>query len=166
MLILEAAGGVGSFAVQIAKAFGAVVTGVASTEKLETVRGLGADDVIDYTANDPVDGSHRYDVILDIAGNRRLSDLRRALTPAGRLVIVGGETDGRWIGGNDQLRAHVWSMFIPQHLGTFISSENATDLGRSANSSSRPVRPIDRGFMLGDSSAIQHLVDGHTRGSS
>jgi len=173
VLILGAAGGVGSFAVQIAKAFGAVVTGVASTEKLETVRGLGADDVIDYTANDPVDGgqqysSQQYDVILDIAGNRRLSDLRRALTPTGRLVIVGGETDGRWIGGVDrQLRAHVWSMFVPQHLGTFISSENATDLEalRELIESGR-VRPlIDRSYALDDTAAaIQHLVDGRTRG--
>jgi NADPH:quinone reductase-like Zn-dependent oxidoreductase len=168
VLILGAAGGVGSFAVQIAKAFGAVVTGVASTEKLETVRGLGADDVVDYTANDPVDGSRQYDVILDIAGNRRLSDLRRALTPAGRLVIVGGETDGRWIGGTDrQVRAHVWSLFVPQHLGTFISSENATDLEalRELIESGR-VRPlIDRSYALGDTAAaIQHLVDGHTRG--
>ena len=129
VLILGASGGVGSFAVQIAKAFGGEVTGVSSTAKLDTVRALGADHVLDYTRDDAVDGSHRYDVILDIGGNRRLSDLRRALTPTGRLVIVGGETDGRWLGGTDrQLRAQVMSLFVSQKLGTFISSENADDL--------------------------------------
>ena len=168
VLIIGAAGGVGSFAVQIAKAFGADVTGVASAAKLESVRAMGADHVIDYTTEDPLDGSRRYDVILDIAGNHRLSDLRRALTPTGRLVIVGGETDGRWLGGNDrQLRAHLWSLFVPQKLGTFISSENAADLDalRELIESGR-VRPvIDRRYALGDAAAaIQHLVDGHARG--
>ena len=168
VLIIGAAGGVGSFAVQIAKAFGAEVTGVASSAKLETVRAMGADHVIDYMADDPVDGSRRYDLILDIAGNRRLSDLRRALTPTGRLVIVGGETDGRWLGGNDrQLRAHVLSLFVPQQLGTFISSENAADLDALCELiEAGRVRPvIDRSYALGDAAAaIQHLVDGHARG--
>ena len=129
VLILGTSGGVGSFAVPIAKAFGGEVTGVSSTAKMDTVGALGADHVLDYTRDDAVDGSHRYDVILDIGGNRRLSDLRRALTPTGRLVIVGGETEGRWLGGTDrQLRAHVMSLFVSQTLGTFISSENADDL--------------------------------------
>jgi NADPH:quinone reductase-like Zn-dependent oxidoreductase len=97
---------VGTFAVQIAKAVGAEVTGVCSTAKTEPVQGLGADHVVDYTRKDFADGEHSYDVILDIGGNSRLSHLRRALTSKGRLVIVGGETDGRWLGGFDrQLRA-------------------------------------------------------------
>ena len=106
VLIIGASGGVGTFAVQIAKAFGAEVTGVCSTAKMDLVRALGADHVVDYTRDDFADGEQRYDVILDIGGNSRLSHLRRALTPGGRLVIVGGETDGRWLGGFDrQLRA-------------------------------------------------------------
>jgi NADPH:quinone reductase-like Zn-dependent oxidoreductase/nucleoside-diphosphate-sugar epimerase len=102
VLIVGASGGVGSFGVQIAKAYGAVVTGVCSTAKVDLVRALGADHVIDYNREDFADGQHRYDVILDIGGNRRLSHLRRALTREGRLVIVGGETDGRWLGGTDR----------------------------------------------------------------
>ena len=95
MLVIGASGGVGTFAVQIAKAFGAEVTGVCSTAKVDLVRALGADHVIDYTREDFADGEHRYDVILDIGGNAGSSHLRRALTPRGTLVIVGGETDGR-----------------------------------------------------------------------
>ena len=129
MLIIGASGGVGSFAVQIAKAFGAEVTGVCSTAKVDMVRALGADAVIDYTRADFADGGPRYDVILDIGGNARLSRLRRALTPRGRLVIVGGETDGRLLGGSSrQIRAQLLSPFVGQKLGTFVASENAADL--------------------------------------
>jgi NADPH:quinone reductase-like Zn-dependent oxidoreductase len=110
--IVGASGGVGSFAVQIAKAFGAEVTGVDSTAKLDLVRALGADDVIDYTSEEFTDGRHRYDVILDIGGNRRLSHLRRALTPDGRLVIVGGETDGRCLGGTDRQFAGAGALYL------------------------------------------------------
>jgi hypothetical protein len=106
VLIIGASGGVGTFAVQIAKAYRADVTGVASTAKTDLVRSLGADHVIDYTREDFADGQHRYDVILDIGGCNKLAHLRRALTPAGRLVLVGGEDGGRWLGGMDrQLRA-------------------------------------------------------------
>ena len=93
-MIIGASGGVGSYAVQLAKAFGAEVTGVCSTAKLDLVRSLGADHVIDYTREDFADGEHRYDLILDIAGNPALSRLRRALTPTGTAVIVGGEQGG------------------------------------------------------------------------
>ena len=103
VLVIGASGGVGSFAVQIAKAFGAEVTGVCSTAKVDLVRALGADYVVDYTSADFAAGEHHYDVIVDTGGNRRLSELRRALTAHGRLVIVGGETDGRWLGGADRL---------------------------------------------------------------
>ena len=117
VLVIGASGGVGTFAVQIAKAYGAEVTGVCSTNKTDLVRSLGADHVIDYTREDITDGDRRYDVILDIGGHRSLTHLRRALTPRGTLVIVGGETGGRWLGGFDrQLRAPLLSLFVSQTL--------------------------------------------------
>jgi NADPH:quinone reductase-like Zn-dependent oxidoreductase len=168
VLIVGASGGVGSFAVQIAKAFGAEVTGVSSTAKVDLVRGLGADHVIDYTREDFADGQHRYDVILDIGGNRRLSDLRRALTPKGRLVIVGGETEGRWLGGTDrQLRAKLLSVFISQKLGTFIASENAADLVavRELIEAGKIKPAVDRTYPLSEvATAIRDLIDGRVRG--
>ena len=122
VLIIGASGGVGTYAVQMAKAFGAEVTGVCSTAKVDLVRSIGADHVIDYTREDFAEGKQRYDVILDIGGNSSLSRLRRALTPKGTLVIVGGETGGRWLGGFDrQLRARLLSPFVGQTLTTFIS---------------------------------------------
>ena len=112
VLVVGASGGVGSYAVQIAKAFGAEVTGVASSSKLDLVRGLGADHVVDYTASDFTDTDDRYDAIIDTGGNRRLRDLRRILTDDGTLVIVGGEGGGKWLGGTDrQLRAMALSPF-------------------------------------------------------
>src|SRR3990172_15250 len=92
-------------------------------------RSIGADHVLDYTRDDFADGGQRYQVIFDIGGNRSLSHLRRALTSRGTLVIVGGETEGRWLGGTDrQLRAHMLSPFVGQKLGAFVSSENGEDL--------------------------------------
>lgn len=168
MLIVGASGGVGTFAVQIAKAYGAEVTAVCSTSKVEAVRTLGADHVIDYTRADFADGRHRYDVILDIGGNSRLSQLRRALTPTGRLVIVGGETDGRWLGGTDrQLRALALSPFIGQKLGTFISSENAEDLEalRELIESGKVSPTIDRTYPLDEAAAaIRYMLEGRTCG--
>src|SRR4051812_43555921 len=115
VLVIGASGGVGTFAVQIAKALGAVVTGVSSPQKLDLVRSLGADHVIDYTRADITDDGTRYDVVLDIGGNRRLSQLRRVLTRDGTLVIVGGEGGGRWTGGiQRQLGATVLSLFVGQ----------------------------------------------------
>ena len=117
VLITGASGGVGTFAVQLAAAFGAQVTGVCSTTKVDLVRSIGAGHVIDYTHEDFADGKQRYDVILDIGGNSSLSRLRRALTPKGTLVIAGGETGGRWLGGTDrQLRALLLSRFVDQKL--------------------------------------------------
>jgi NADPH:quinone reductase-like Zn-dependent oxidoreductase len=168
VLVIGASGGVGSFAVQIAKAFGAEVTGVCSTVKVDSVRALGADHVIDYTREDATDGRHRYDVVLDIGGNRRLSELRRALTPRGRLVIVGGETDGRWLGGSDrQIRATLLSAFLGQKLGTFVASENAADLSalRELIETGAVTPTVDRTYPLtGVAAAIRHLLDGRARG--
>ena len=168
MLIIGASGGVGSFAVQIAKAFGAEVTGVCSTAKIDLVRSLGADHVIDYTRDDFADGEHRYDVILDIAGNRRLSHLRRALAPRGTLVIVGGETDGRWLGGFDRsLRAVLWSPFVSQKLGMLASSENSKDLSvvRELIESGKVMPAIDRSYSLSDvPAAIRFMSEGHAQG--
>ncbi|MCU1380641.1 MAG: Alcohol dehydrogenase zinc-binding domain protein [Acidimicrobiales bacterium] len=168
VLIIGASGGVGTFAVQIAKAFGAEVTGVSSTAKVDLVRALGADHVVDYTRDDFADGEHRYDAILDTGGNRRLSHLRRALTPRGRLVLVGGETDGRWLGGMDRvLRAKLLSPLVSQKLGTFIGSENAKDLAalRELVEAGKVAPAVDRTYPLSEApAAIRYLQDGHARG--
>jgi NADPH:quinone reductase-like Zn-dependent oxidoreductase len=168
VLVIGASGGVGTFAVQIAKAFGAEVTGVCSTTKVDMVRSLGADHVIDYTLDDFADTGQRYDVILDIGGNRSLTHLRRALTPRGTLVLVGGETGGRWLAGTDRLlRARLLSPFVGQKLDTFICSENARDLiVLNELIESGTVTPvIDRTYPLSETpAAIQHMQEGHARG--
>jgi len=168
VLVIGASGGVGSFAVQIAKAFGAEVTGVCSTAKVDLVRSLGADHVIDYTQGDIGDSGERYDVILDTGGHRSLSQLRRALTPRGRLVIVGSETGGRWLGGADrQVRAMVLSVFVGQKLGTFVSTDNHADLMavKELIESGRVTPAIDRSYPLSDApDAIRYVQEGHARG--
>jgi NADPH:quinone reductase-like Zn-dependent oxidoreductase len=168
VLILGASGGVGTFAVQIAKAHGAEVTGVCSAAKADLVRSLGADRVFDYARENIGDGAQRYDAILDIGGNRRLSHLRRALAPRGRLVIVGGETGGRWLGGSDrQLRALLLSPFVRQKLGTFVASENSDDLTvlRGLLESEAVVPAIERTCPLSETAAaIRQVQDGHARG--
>src|SRR5438874_3634802 len=168
VLIIGAGGGVGTFAVQLAKAYGAGVTGVCSTSKTELVRSLGADHVIDYTREDFAEGSLRYDVILDIAGNRSLSNLRRTLTAKGTLVIVGGETDGRWLGGTDrQIRAMILSLFVQQKLGTWVSTERKKDLEelRELLETGKVTPVIDRTFPLGDvRDAIAYLREGSAAG--
>src|SRR5215210_8033939 len=168
VLIIGASGGVGTYGVQIAKAFGAQVTGVCSTAKVEMVRSIGADHVIDYTREDFAEGGQRYDLILDIGGNSSLARLRRALTPKGALVIVGGEGGGRWFGGIDrQLRAMMVSRFVGQTLGTFVNKENHEDLivlGELIESGKvTPV--IDRTYPLAEvPEAIRYLEGGHARG--
>ena len=152
---------------QIAKADGAEVTGVCGTAKTELVRSIGADHVIDYTKEDFTDGRNRYDVILDIAGNRPLSQLRRALTPRGTLVIVGAEDAGNWLGIRRQLRAAALSPFVRQKLGFFISKERSPDLEELRKLlEDGAVRPIvDRTFPLDDvPEAISYLRDGRARG--
>jgi len=168
VLIIGASGGVGTFAVQIAKSFGAEVTGVCSTTKVELVRSLGADHVIDYTHEDFAEGKQRYDVIIDTGGHSTLSRLRRALTPKGTLVIVGAETDGRWFGGFDRnVRAAVLSRFVSQKLIAFVNSENAEDLiAIKELIEAGKVTPVtDRAFALGEApKAIRYLEEGHARG--
>ena len=168
VLVIGASGGVGTFAVQIAKAFGAQVTGVCSTAKADLVRSIGADHVIDYTRADFADGSIRYDAILDAGGNRTLSDLRRALTPRGRLVIIGGETSGRWLGGTDrQLRALLLSPLVRQQLGTFIASENSQDLTvlRDLIEAGKITPAIDVAYPLAQTAAaVRHVQEGRARG--
>ena len=125
VLVVGASGGVGSFTVQIAKTLGAVVTGMASTDKLDFVRSLGADDVVDYTRTDLTEIDAHFDVIIDIGGRNPLSKLRSVLTTTGTLVIVGGEDGGRFTGGiGRNIRAILSSMFTKQRLTFFISSES------------------------------------------
>ena len=168
VLIIGAAGGVGSFAVQIAKAFGAHVTGVCSTSKVDLVRSLGADDVIDYTRDDFAETGERHDLILDIAGNRSLSHLRRALAPKGALAIVGGEGGGRWFGGIDrQLRASMLSPFVSQKLGTFVAKANGEKLLvlKQLIEAGKVIPVVDKTYALSDvPEAIRHLEEGHARG--
>ncbi len=168
VLVIGAGGGVGTFAVQIAKAFGAEVTGVCSTAKTDLVRSIGADHVIDYTREDLDDGRQRYDVIIDTAGNRPLSRLRRVLTPRGTLVIVGGEGGGRWLGGSDrQLRALALSPFVRQRLRSFIAKEKAEDLDalRVLIETGKVTPVIDRTYPLSAApDAIRHLHEGRARG--
>jgi NADPH:quinone reductase-like Zn-dependent oxidoreductase len=168
VLIVGASGGVGTYAVQVAKVFGAHVTGVCSTAKVDLVRSLGADHVIDYMREDFADGQQRYEAILDVGGNASLSRLRRALTPEGTLVIVGGETDGRWLGGTDrQLRALVLSRFVGQKLGTFVSRENHGDLMvlKELIEAEKVTPVVDRAYPLSDvPDAIRYLREGRPRG--
>jgi NADPH:quinone reductase-like Zn-dependent oxidoreductase len=168
VLIIGASGGVGTFAVQLAKAFGAEVTAVASTAKVDLVRSLGADHVIDYTRDDFANGPQRYDVIIDIGGNSSLSRLRHALTPTGTVVITGGETSGKWIGGYDrQLRAAVLSRFVAQNLKTFVNKEKAEYLITLTEliESGKVTPVVDRTYPLTDApEAIRYLEDGRARG--
>ena len=159
VLVIGAGGGVGSFAVQLAKARGAHVTGVCSTAKADVVRQMGADRVIDYT-REPLTGS--YDLILDIAGNRSLSTLRALLTPRGTLVIVGGENGGDFSGGmNRQFRALAMSPFIGQRLSMVIAVPDLADL--EALGALTPA--IDRVFPLAEvPEAIRYVSGGHARG--
>ncbi len=168
VLIIGASGGVGTFAVQIAKAFGAVVTGVCSTAKLDLVRSLGADHIIDYTSDDFADAPARYDLILDVGGNASLSRLRRALTPNGTLVIVGGENGGRWTGGfGRQLRAVALSPFVRQRLVMKTPDENRADLERLVEliEAGKLAPAVDRTYPLHQApDAMRHLQAGHARG--
>ena len=169
VLVIGAAGGVGSLAVQIAKGLGAKVTGVSSTSKADLVLSIGADEVIDYTREDFAEGARRWDVIIDTAGRRPLSHLRRALTPKGTLVIVGGDGGGRWTGGffRGVLRAPLVSLFVSQRLrglATKIRQEDLLTLTEMIEAGTlMPV--IDRTYPLIEApDAIRYLAEGHAAG--
>ncbi|HSO54488.1 MAG TPA: NAD(P)-dependent alcohol dehydrogenase [Actinomycetes bacterium] len=168
ILVIGAAGAVGWFAVQLAKAFGAQVTGVASTSQLELVGSIGADEVIDYTRTDVTDGTRQWDVIIDTGGRRTLAQLRRALTPKGTLVIVGGEGGGRWMGGFlRNLRAPLVSRLVGQRLRMLASKPNQEDLEvlRELIEADK-LRPlVGRTYPLGEvPEAMRALEAGKTRG--
>ncbi len=168
VLINGASGGIGTFAVQIAKAFGAEVTGVCSTRNVEMVRSIGADHVIDYTQEDFTQGGQQYDYILDNVANHSLSDLRRALTPDGTLIPNGGGFDHRWIASGGRIvRAAVLFQFGDQRLGNFLMSTNHEDLTVLKEMiEAGTVRPVmDRAYPLSETrEAIDHVGAGHARG--
>ena len=169
VLVIGAAGGVGSFAVQLAHAFGAHVTGMCSTAKTDLVQSIGAEDVIDYTREEVDARGPRFDLILDTAGRRPLSLLRRALAPHGTLAIVGGEGGGRWLGGFDRqiLRAPVRSAFSGQRLRAVVSKERTEDLEYLTTliEEGKVTPVIDRTFPLREvPEAIRHLAQGHPGG--
>jgi len=166
VLVIGASGGVGSYAVQIAKALGAEVTGVCSAAKAGLVRSIGGDYVIDYARDDFADGRRHYDLIIDTGGNTRLSRLRRALSPAGTLVIVVGE-GGKWTGLGRQIRALTLSPLIRQRLTMFISKPRQADLDTlSQLIQTGQVTPVlDRAYPLAEvPQAIRRLQSGHAEG--
>ena len=169
VLVIGAAGGVGSLAVQIAKGLGAKVTGVGSTSKVDLIRSIGADDVIDYTREHFADGARRWDVIVDTAGRRPLSQLRRALTPKGTLVIVGGDGGGRWTGGffRGVLRAPLVSLFVGQKLRGLASKVKHEDLItlKALVEAGTLDAVVDRTYPLIEApDAIRYLEEGHAAG--
>jgi NADPH:quinone reductase-like Zn-dependent oxidoreductase len=167
VLIIGASGGVGSFAVQMAKALGAEVTGVCRAAKTDLVRAIGADHVIDYTREDFTDGRHRYDVVIDTGGDRPVRQLRRALTPRGTLVIVGGENE-RLLGGMGRnLRAFLLSPWVAQRLTAFIARQNRADLMalKDLIESGAITPAIDHAYPLAQApAALRHLAEGRARG--
>ena len=170
VLVIGASGGVGSYAVQLATAFGAEVTGVCSTGKLDLVRSLGAQHVVDYTREDFADGVHHYDLIIDIAGNSPLSRLRRALTPTGTAGIVGGESKGNLTGGIDrQLRALILTPFVGQRLTGLASKERSSDLQVLADmiEAGKVTPSIGRSYPLDQvPEAMRHLEAGLVKGKT
>jgi NADPH:quinone reductase-like Zn-dependent oxidoreductase len=168
VLITGASGGVGSYAVQLAKALGAEVTAVASTAKVGLVGSLGADHVIDYSREDFAAGGQRYDLVLDIGGTPRLARLQRVLTRTGTAVLVGGEEGGSWTGGLDRtLRALALALFVPQRLTNFIAKQRSSDLEILSDFLlSGEVRPsVDTAYALDQvAEAMRHLEDGRVKG--
>ena len=167
VLVLGASGGVGSYAVQLAKAFGAEVTGVCSTTKTDLVASLGADHVIDYTRDDFADGTRTYDLVLDIAGNPSLGRLRRALKPRGTAVFIGGESSGVITGMGRQMRGVLLSPFLKQRLVLLVAKERASDYERLTDliESGRVAPSLDRTYPLEEAPhAMQQLETGQVRG--
>ena len=170
VLINGASGGVGTFAVQIAKSFGADVTGVCSTRNLGMVRSIGADHVFDYTKEDFTRSEQRYDLILDNVGNRPLLDIRRIMKPEGRYVLIGGGGPdvGNWIGPLlGPIKALVVSKFVTQEMGMFLAELNKQDLTILSDlmAAGKVTPVIDRRYTLSEvPAAIRYLEEGHARG--
>jgi NADPH:quinone reductase-like Zn-dependent oxidoreductase len=170
VLINGASGGVGTFAVQVAKSFGANVTGVCSTRNLDLVRSIGADQVIDYTKDDYTKSGQRYDVILDNVGNRGLLDNRRVLNPKGKYVLIGGggPDDQGWIGPlAGPIKALLLSPFVSQDMGMLLAELNKEDLTilRDLMQAGKVTPVIDRSYSLSEvPAAIRYLEEGHARG--
>jgi len=167
VLINGASGGVGTFAVQIAKAFGANVTGVCSTRNVDMVRSIGADRVIDYTHEDFTRSGQHYDVMLDLVANRSLSDCRRALTPRGTYVLVGVSDAGRWFGLARQLEVLLSSPFVRQTMRLFVAAQNREDLVvlKELVEAGKVAPVIDRRYELRDvPEAIRYQGEGHAQG--
>jgi NADPH:quinone reductase-like Zn-dependent oxidoreductase len=168
VLIIGASGGVGTFAVQIAKLFGADVTGVCSTRNVDMVRSIGADHVIDYTQEDFTQSGQKYDLILQLAGTRSPSDCRHALTSKGTLLLSSGESSGRWIGPVDRIiKAVVLSPFVSQRLVPFEAKRSTEDLQvlKELIEAEKVMPVIDKTYPLSDlPGAIRYLEEGHARG--
>jgi len=168
VLIIGASGGVGTFAVQIAKSFGADVTAVCSTRNVEMARSLGADHVIDYTQEDFIRSGQKYDLIFQLAGTRSPSDCRRALSSKGTLVLSSGESSGRWLGPLDRfIKAAVLSPFVSQKLGSFLAEPNKDDLQflKELIEAGELTPVIDKTYSLSEvPEAIRYLEEGHARG--
>ena len=169
VLIIGAGGGVGSYAVQLAREIGAEVTGVCSTSKLDHVRSLGATHVIDYTHEDISAGARMYDAIIDLAGRRSVSTLRRVLSPTGTLVILGGEGGGRWLGMGRQIWSQIVRLTTKQKFRSPLALVNQADLRILTEMlETGKLRPIiDRRYPLSEvPAAIRALATGHSRGKS
>ena len=168
VLIIGAGGGVGTFSVQLAKAFGAEVTGVCSSSKVDLVLSIGADQVIDYTREDFADKAGHYDLIIDNAGNRPLSRLRRALAAEGTLVIVGGEGGGAWVGPADRIvPVAILSPFVRHRLLSLMAAERQDDLELLAEmaESGKFTPAVDRRYPLVEApDAVRYVGEGHARG--
>jgi NADPH:quinone reductase-like Zn-dependent oxidoreductase len=168
VLIIGASGGVGTFAVQLAKLFGAEVTGVCSTRNLDLVRSLGADHVIDYTREDFAGSGRRYDLVLQLAGTRSPAAIRRTLTPKGRLILSSGESSGRWVGPMDRIvKAAALSPFVPQTLAPFEAKQSRDDLQvlKDLIEAGKLTPVIDRTYPLRETpEALRYLEKGHARG--
>jgi NADPH:quinone reductase-like Zn-dependent oxidoreductase len=167
VLINGASGGVGTFAVQIAKSFGADVTGICSTRNVETVRSIGADQVIDYTQDDFTQTGQHYDAMLDLVGTRSLSECRRVLTRRGTYVVVGVRNMGRWFGLGRQTRALLLSPFVPQRMRLFIVKHNRQDLAvlKELVEAGKVTPVIDRRYTLSEvPDALRFQGEGHPRG--
>jgi NADPH:quinone reductase-like Zn-dependent oxidoreductase len=168
VLINGASGGVGTFAVQIAKSFGAEVTGVCSSRNVETIRSLGADHVIDYTREDFVQSGRKYDLILDIAGNRSVADRRRVMTPKGILVLVGGPKTSKLLGPlSGFVKVSIGSPLGSQTMVTMLAKNSRDDLAVMAEllESGKVRSVIDRTYPIAEvAAALSYLGEGHAKG--